>query len=230
MHETSTTSSYREGRKRGRRWASAASEEEVQRIGNLRARLGEDWQDFFHGPRDGFTPGERLYFQMWPADEGDRGKANAFWKSVLWERAEEVARNPTWVRGFAEGLLTLQAEASRPPLLTQPDATSLAEQLSPDHFERIRKLVQSIGWEAESQRAWLMRNKACSFRALTADRADKLIDALMKVELGFADSVEIAETMLNQKPALRGAGRPILRIVSRADDEPPGRNRHSLAR
>jgi hypothetical protein len=75
----------------------------AKRLSGLRyaCENDEDWNAHFIESSDRPTAGERLYWTMWPANDGDRNIAKEFWRSV----GGDPHPNPDFVRGFADGVV-----------------------------------------------------------------------------------------------------------------------------
>jgi hypothetical protein len=72
----------------------------VKRIERLFDSCGSDWDRWFDNG-DAYTPGERLFFVMYPSQHGDREAADQFWSRI------DDARPNNWkyVQEFAESVL-----------------------------------------------------------------------------------------------------------------------------
>jgi hypothetical protein len=117
---------YQQGQADGRRWASERAEyEDLLRLERLyeAKRAGRDWEDFFDRGYDEASVGEHLIQVVYPPlspgickiggivgdPEGCSCAYNDFWKSYVGEDASKID-NPSYIRGFAEGALTLWRE------------------------------------------------------------------------------------------------------------------------
>jgi hypothetical protein len=117
---------YRQGEEDGRRFAAEDAEyDELKKLEQFRQRsAGREWEKFFEkeptgGPSDfEFGPSENLLSVLRPVLDGWsirselggwHGACAAFWKRFVGED-DSKTWNPSYVRGFAEGVLALWSE------------------------------------------------------------------------------------------------------------------------
>ncbi|MDR3638687.1 MAG: hypothetical protein P4L84_33080 [Isosphaeraceae bacterium] len=87
---------------------------ELERLEALRGRLRADewdWQ-FTTSDSGAYGAGENLYFVICPDNDGDRQAAEEFWQVGAGDgaRGEELMSNDGYVKGFAEGALSVWGE------------------------------------------------------------------------------------------------------------------------
>jgi hypothetical protein len=101
------------GLKTGRRWAKGqAGVQELERVEKLIADVGRGYDSLgayirdslpiIAGSTDCYSLSEKVYFQMFPEDNGDRTAAASFWERTLVDNAGKAV-NPVFLEAFLEG-------------------------------------------------------------------------------------------------------------------------------
>jgi hypothetical protein len=93
----------------GRVWCMERAEnEELTHLDRLGEMSRHQWRSFFERDKsDAFGVGERFYFEIDPGCGRTRQFAKDFWDAVLDGYERSLANSEEFVRGFAEGALSV---------------------------------------------------------------------------------------------------------------------------
>lgn len=93
----------------GRVWCmDRAENEELTQLDRLGEMSRAKWRSFFKSDKsDSFGVGERFYFEIDPGCGRTRQFAKRFWDAILDGYERSLANSEEFVRGFAEGALSV---------------------------------------------------------------------------------------------------------------------------
>lgn len=125
--EQAMENAYKDGYEAGRQWVDGfgdkdgdAEMEELDRLKDFHDHPGRDarygWKEFFDSEygSSAYSTAERFYFLIHPEDDGDRGEAEEFWRSILDDGCDVLVYDE-WYRGFAEGALKVLFDVEAAP-------------------------------------------------------------------------------------------------------------------
>lgn len=96
-----------EGRAMGREWAGERAEAKELETLESTFSNSDSWYD--QNESSAYSPGELLYFSIYPEMEGDRAGAEAFWQAICGDDTSPM-NSASFVNGFIEGALELWEE------------------------------------------------------------------------------------------------------------------------
>jgi hypothetical protein len=100
---------YDSGHRHGVGWARDGDPDpgQLEKLASLRTGLGDGWNAYFDDP----TSYEKLARQISGRPLRDAARLRAFWDDVMGELEMHFPANPDFLRGFAEGALSVYDEA-----------------------------------------------------------------------------------------------------------------------